>query len=79
MAAVVFYRAPTDGLGLRKLKKQKKHITMIKSDCFRKKLFIYNLFKASPMRHKHPFLKILIKWDNSIVISATVCQEVGET
>lgn len=61
MAAVVFYRAPTDGLGLRKLKKQKqKHTTMIKSDCFRKKLFIY-LFKASSMRHKHPFLKKIDK------------------
>ena len=79
MAAVVFYRAPTDGLGLRKLKKQKKTHYNDQKRLFSKKIFIYNLFKASPMRHKHPFLKILTKWANSILISATVCQEVGET
>ena len=82
MAAVVFYRAPTDGLGLRKLKKQqqKKTLQWSKAIVFEKIIYIQLvLFKASPMRHKQPFLKILIKWANSIVVSATVCQEVGET
>ena len=56
MAAVVFYRAPTDGLRLRKLKKQnktKKHYNDQKR-LFSKKI---SLFKAGPMQHKHPFLK----------------------
>lgn len=58
MAAVVFYRAPIDGLGLRKLKtknKQKKTHYNDQKRLFSKKIIIYNLFKASPMRHTHPF------------------------
>ena len=58
MAAVFFYRAPTDGLGLRKLKKTKKNtLQWLKAIVFEKKIFIYNLFKAGPMRHKRPFFK----------------------
>ena len=81
MAAVVFYRAPTYGLGLRKLKKpKKKTLQWSKAIVFEKIIYIQLVFfKASPIRHKQTFLKILIKWANSIVVSATVCQEVGET
>ena len=75
MAAVFFYRAPTDGLGLRKLKKtQKKHTTMIKSDCFRKKIIYMQLVQSWPHAPQASFfLKKMIKWANSKVISATVC------